>query len=392
MKKIYSEIGSRIRKRPTFKCGDGYPTLLIGGVGTAQESDSLEQEVAKAKRAVAIGAHVIADNSFYGDISEYHKALTDNVDAYIATVANYEFAAKCRQVNLSMNDVGDHFALDVLSEQAERGLDIISVHASFLLRHLPMVLSSKRLIPTTSKGGGVISSYLRSGRENPYYVYFDEILDIFKHYNTTLSLGSVFRPATVCDCFDVLLIEELTVMGELVLRAQNAGVPVMVEGIGHSTIGNIPTHIRLAKTLCHNAPYRMLPMATDIALGYDHISAAIAGAVGVASGANVITCVSRAEHLGLPREKDVEEAIIAGKIAVHCGELSDPTANFDRDRQMSTTRWHHGCKGDWTAAIFPEGALLALEDHNRLDDQAIKCSMCGKYCGIAAANEATRLN
>jgi phosphomethylpyrimidine synthase len=378
-------IGNKIRKRPVFQCGDGHPTLVIGSVGTSQKSDSLATEIEKTKRAVALGAHAVTDHSFYGDIIEYHRGLIDNVDAYISTVANYELAARCRDDGTGFRGVNDHLPIDILREQVERGMDIITIHASFLQRHLVSVSTSKRLIPTTSKGGGIISSWMRSrGEENPYYTYYDEILDMFKEYNTTISLGTVFRPATVCDSWDDVLIEELTVMGELVQRAYDKGVPIMIEGLGHSTMGNMQAHITIAKTLCHGAAYRMLPMATDIALGYDHISAAIAAAVGVQCGVNAVLCVSRAEHIGLPREEDLEEAIIATRIGVHCGEISLPNADLSKDRQMSITRWKEGCKGDWSWAIHPEGAKQALERYDRLDDQIIQCSMCGSYCGIAA--------
>ncbi len=383
---LIAEIGSLRRNRPIISCGDGCPTFLIGGIGSAQNEHLLKNEIEKANRAVKLGVHGIVDNSFYGNIEEYHKALIDNVDAAICTVTVYEFASRCRESCVSMKDVDPRVAIDVLRSQAERGLDIITVHASYLFRHLERVRASTRIIPTTSKGGGIVADYMcQRKEENPYYVNFDDILCIFKQNHTTLALGSTFRPATVCDAFDELLVNELTVMGELVERAQSAGVAVMIEGIGHATIGNIPIHIQLAKKLCHNAPYRMLPMATDVALGYDHISAAIAAAVGVAAGANLVTCVTRAEHVGLPSAADIEEGIIAGKIAAHCGEISLPGASLQRDMAMSSARWERGCRGDWKQAVHPIGALAALKSHAGNGPEAIQCSMCGKYCGIAAA-------
>lgn len=235
-----------------------------------------------------------------------------------------------------------------------------------------------------SKGGGIISKYLRNTeQENPYFEYFDDVIALFAEYGAAISLGTSFRPATVCDTWDMLLFEELITMGELCRRAQNANVPIMVEGIGHATINHIPQHIQLAKELCNGAPYRVLPMATDIALGFDHISAAIASAVAVNSGADAITCVSRAEHIGLPSQEDLEEAIIATIIAAHCGEVS-VNREMSKERQMSLTRWQQGCKGDWTVAACPEGAKKALKKYDRLDDQLIQCSMCGAYCGITA--------
>jgi phosphomethylpyrimidine synthase len=385
-------IGNKIRQRPTIGCGASYPTLISGSIGTAQDTDNIKTEMTKAKLAQAMGVHIIADNSFYGDINEYHRALTGNIDAYIATVASYEYAIRLNSTVGLTPSKKSRLALKILEEQVMRGIDIITIHASVLKNHILMLEKSKRIIPTTSKGGCIISNFMtESENENPYYEFYDEILKIFKQYNVTISLGSTFRPATICDTFDNLLIEELTVMGELVERANNAQVPIMIEGLGHSTINNIPTHIRIAKTLCHDAPYRMLPMATDIAFGYDHISAAIAAAVGVASGVNIVTCVSRAEHVGLPSLHDIEEAIITCKIAVHCGEISLSEAKQTRDRQMSITRWKYGCKGDLSSTIYPNGAEEALKRYNQMKDQEIRCSMCGEFCGIANGKKLTSL-
>jgi phosphomethylpyrimidine synthase len=274
--------------------------------------------------------------------------------------------------------------LRILEAQARRGIDLITVHASALKQHFALVAESKRLIPTTSKGGGIVADYIHhTGRENPYFEGFDELLDIFRDFNVTLSLGTTFRPASVCDSWDFLLAAELETMGELTARALHKGVNVMVEGIGHAPVSAIPTHVKLAKKYCKGVPYRLLPMATDAALGFDHISGAIATSFAVAAGADAVTCMSRAEHIGLPTAQDLEEAIISTRIAAHCGDLVK-LANFSLDRQISTTRWKQGCKGDWQASIYPAGARMALESRGRLHDQMIQCGMCSEFCGITA--------
>jgi phosphomethylpyrimidine synthase len=177
--------------------------------------------------------------------------------------------------------------------------------------------------------------------------------------------------------------EEIKAQGELVKRAHEAGVPVMIEGFGHADIGSIPTYIRLTKAICRGAPYRILPMCTDRALGFDHISGAIATATAVSFGADAVTAMSRAEHIGLPNEEDLEEAIVATRIAVAAGELVK-LGEISSELQMSRTRWAQGCKGDWTTAIYPRGAELALAERGRLGDQLIQCGMCGDFCGIAS--------
>jgi len=227
-----------------------------------------------------------------------------------------------------------------------------------------------------------------TGRENPYYTQFDELLEIFEEYDVTLSLGTSFRTATVCDSWDTLLASEVETMSELSERALNHGVNVMVEGMGHVPIDEIPSHVEMTKRMCHDVPYRVLPMSTDIALGYDHISGAIGAAVAVGAGADAVTAISRAEHIALPNKEDLEEAIIAAKIGSHAGELAQ-LGDFSRDYQMSRTRWEQGCKGDWTVAIDSEYAEEALRKRGRLDDQLVQCDMCGDHCGIVAGNVTT---
>jgi phosphomethylpyrimidine synthase len=377
------EIRNKLHNVTPKACGEGQSTLIIASIGNSTPDDELATEVEKAKAAQKVGADVVTDHSFYGDIPNYHAALVNNnLDILVSTVGCYEFAAKNPGYNF--RDTAEDEAILILEEQAKRGIDIITVHASFKNEHLFLLKQSNRLIPMTSKGGGIVSSYMRStGRENPYYQYFDRILETFASYKVTLSLGTSFRTATVCDHWDRLLATEVDTMSELVKRATNMGVNVMVEGMGHVPIDKIPFHVRMTKAICHNVPYRVLPMATDIALGYDHISGAIAGACAVAAGADAITCMSRAEHIGLPTLDEMREAVIASRIAAHCGELVK-LQNFSRDHQMSITRWEQGCKGDWTVAAYPEGAREALEAKGRLDDQLIQCGMCGAHCGIAS--------
>lgn len=382
------EIRNSLRNKPRVKCGENAKTLIIASIGTSDKADSLDSEIEKAQTASQVGANVVTDHSFYGDIPNYHRRLVNELDILISTVGCYEFAATHQK--RFWKNIDHMLPIKILEEQVLRGVDIITVHSSLKKEHLLMINDTDRLIPTTSKGGGIISNYMQvTKRENPYYEYFDEILEMFKKFNVTLSLGTTFRPATICDGFDKLLFSELKTMGGLVERAISKGVNVMVEGIGHATIGSIPTHVFLAKKYCHNVPYRTLPMATDAALGFDHISGAISGAVAVANGADAITCMSRAEHIGLPNLEDLKEAIIATKIAAHCGELMK-LKDFTKDLQISKTRWKNGCKGDWESSIYPEGAKAALITHNRLDDQLIQCGMCGDFCGISAGIAATQ--
>lgn len=383
-------IGSKLRDRPRTLCGDGAPTLIIGSVGTSRSADSLEAELEKVRAAAHTGAHVVTDHSFYGDIPAFHKAIAEHVDVLLSTVACYEFAAAHERRQWRQVDPG--LPIEMLRAQLDRGVDLVTLHASLRKADVLAAKDSARTIPTTSKGGGIMSSYMRStGRENPYFERFDAVLDLFRSRGAALSLGTTFRSATVVDGWDSDMATEIAVMGDLVRRAHEAGVPVMVEGLGHADIGAIPTYIRLTKIKCAGAPYRILPMATDRALGYDHISGAIATAVAVANGADAVTAMSRAEHIGLPTLADMEEGLIATKVAAAAGELLK-VGDFAAEHQMSRTRWAHGCKGDWTTAVHPDGAERALAERGRLNDQLIKCGMCGDFCGIASGIATVKLS
>jgi phosphomethylpyrimidine synthase len=383
-------IGNKLRDRPTKTCGAGSPTLIIASVGTSSTGDTIAAELAKVRHAAELGADAVTDHSFYGDIPAFHRAIADQVDVLLSAVTCYEFAAHHQRSDWS--GAGAREPIDLLEDQLSRGLDLVTVHASLLRAHTEHAHLSKRLIPTTSKGGGIVSSYMRStGRENPYFEYFDDLLAIFKSVGATISLGTTFRTATVCDTWDDDMATEIRTMSGLVKRSLAAGVPIMVEGFGHASLDAIPTYVRLTKAHCHQVPYRVLPMATDRALGFDHLSGAIAASAAVAAGADAVTAMSRAEHIGLPEKGDLEEAIIATRIAAGCGELVK-LRDFSADAQMSRTRWAQGCKGDWTAAIYPDGAEEALRTRNRLDDQLIQCGMCGDFCGINAGIATVKLS
>jgi phosphomethylpyrimidine synthase len=375
-------IGSDRRDRPKTACGAGAPTVIIGSVGTSNDSDSIEAELAKVERAQELGATAVTDHSFYGDIAGFHRAIADHCDVILSVVTCYAFAAHYEK--RQWRNVSPELPAEILRDQLERGVDMVTVHATPRRVDVLNARDSKRVIPTTSKGGGIISSYIRAtGRENPYYEYYDTVLNLLRSYGATLSLGNTFRAASVVDGWDRHMAQEIHAQGELVKRAQQAGVPVMVEGFGHADLAAIPTYIRLTKAICHGAPYRILPMSTDRALGYDHISGAIATATAVSFGADAVSAMSRAEHIGLPSTEDLEEALIATRIAATAGELVK-LGDTAAEHQMSRTRWAQGCKGDWTTAVYPRGAELALHERGRLNDQLIQCGMCGDFCGIAS--------
>lgn len=371
------------RDVPAKKCGPAQKTLIIASIGTANPHDPVDVEVAKAEMAQALGADVITDHSFYGDLEHIHRRLLDSLSIPLSTVACYEFGAVLMKDGTK--SCPSERAVAILERQARSGVALITVHAALRRQDLVTVAASARLIPMGSKGGGILSGYMQeTGRENPYYEYFDSILEICATHAVVISLGTALRPCSVCDRLDDVFMAELTTMGELVSRAQAAGVGVMIEGVGHALIDAIPEYIRLAKQTCGQVPYRVLPMVTDTALGCDHISGAIGTAVSVAAGADAVTCISRSEHIGLPSLEDLREAIIATKVAAYCGELVK-LRNLRNDHDMSRARWKYGCKGDWSKAILPDIARTILEERGLLGSLTLQCSMCGEYCGIKAS-------
>ena len=274
------EIGSTLRNVTHRGCGEGCRTLIIASIGTSLPTDPTGEEMTKARLAEQVGADVVTDHSFCGDIAALHTALSRDLKVLVSCVSCYELAAALPGERMSA--IPPDAAVEMFEQQAGRGLDLITVHASFLRRHLDALRDCRRIIPTTSKGGAIVSALMRAtGRENPYYEGFDRVLDICSRFHVTLSLGTSFRPGSVCDEWDELLETELECMRDLVERAHARGVGVMIEGIGHAAIDEIPRHVHVAKRMCHGAPYRVLPMATDIALGFDHISGAIAAATAV---------------------------------------------------------------------------------------------------------------
>lgn len=384
-------IKNKLRNCSSVLCGSDHPTLIIGSIGSSRTHDSLENEFKKALIVQSSGAHAVTDHSFYGDLDNFHKQLVNRLEILVSCIACYEFSAAQQGFVTHINK--NISPIDLICTQAKRGIDLITIHASLLCEHIAILQNNNRLIPMTSKGGGIVAKhFLTQKQENPYYKQFGEILDICREYSVTLSLGTSLRPASVCDGWDSLLDSELDIMSDLVCQAKAKNVSIMVEGIGHARISSIPTYISIAKARCQDVPYRILPMATDAGLGLDHISGAIGTAVAVAAGANAVTCMTRAEHIGLPTEEDLREGIAATRIAVHCGEISKQNANLDRDKGISELRRTTGCKSDWQLAICPEIAQAELEKHGNSYSEEIQCGMCGEHCGLESSLRSVRTN
>lgn len=381
------KFGNKNNSLNNLCVGEKQRTLVIAGIGTSENTCSADLEFKKAQLALDAGADMISDHSFFGDINFFQKKLISELGARLSVVASYELSKRYNREKWDKLDLNS--VLSLIEEQISRGIDIITIHATLTHDDLRLLKTSGRIIPMSSKGGGIIADYMaQTGEENPYWVFFDEILNLVSGTGVAISLGTTFRPASVCDKWDDFSENEITKMGELVARADERNVPIIVEGLGHVSINEIESIVKKTKLKCHNAPYRILSVATDRAIGGDHISGAIAAAVAVANGANMIQAVSRKEHIGLPDCEDVVEAVTSAKIAAAVGELVS-IGNYELECEMAKSRWENGCHGNLNFSINPKSVpALAVKGNDCIKS----CSMCGDYCGLEFAHSVLKGN
>ena len=351
---------------------DTYPKI-VSNVGLTSNDESFSEEKEKAIAAVKAGADIISDLSLVSNLSEVHQWYTENIDRPISCVAAYETFLKVAQKKAN----AEEFIRD-FENQAKRGIDLITLHATVRRNDLELIRSSERLIPTTSRGGAmVLDCMIRNGYDNPYAEFFDDILKIAQKYHVCISLGPTFRPASVWDCIyqNDLHLLEIDRMATLAKKAMELGVGIAIEGIGHAPINVIPALVSEAKTKCHNAPYRVLSVATDIAMGFDHVSSAISSAIAVQYGADSITCVTRNEHIGKPSLASVVESVYSARIAAEVGFRSRK-GEFPLDYKVSAARRDMGCHATCTAFLFPE----LIQSIPPKEEYGKSCGMCGDYC------------
>lgn len=359
----------------SYMFGSGCRPIINASIGTSMEHNTFEIEIAKAKVAVDAGASMITDHSICGDVIAFHKELRSNIHVPLACVPIYE-------LSLRNEEFTDDQALDMLKEVLDRGFNILTIHATALLSDISHPITNDRVIKITSKGGRLILDRMaKTGLENPFYSQFSRILQLVKGYNAAISLAPIYRPAGVVDNSldpnDPYWIE-VSRMSTLVRQAVDAEVPIIVEGIGHAMLSLIPEYVKRAKSMCMGVPYKVLTVSTDIALGYDHISSAIASSVAVYNGADIVTAVTPSEHIALPSIRQVEEGVVAANIAIHSAKLCS-TDCVEMDRRMSRSRaTRRTCQGSIEDAIYPIGAERAVRKD--LFDKG--CSMCGSLCAF----------
>jgi phosphomethylpyrimidine synthase len=367
--------------------GRGLRTKVNVNLGTSRDFPRLADEMRKVRTSLAYGADALMDLSTGGDLRRIRKAVLARAPVPLGTVPIYQAAVKVLAARRSIVEMTEEDLFEAIESQAREGVDFMTVHCGLTLKAIGRLKSQGRVADVVSRGGAFhLAWMLHNDRENPFYARYDRLLEIASRHDVTLSLGDGLRPGAIADATDRPQIEELLTLGELVKRAVEAGVQVMVEGPGHVPLDQIEMNMRLQKRVCHGAPFYVLgPLVTDIAPGYDHIVSAIGGAVAAAAGADFLCYVTPAEHLGLPTEDDVREGLIASRIAAHAADIVKgvPGAR-ERDLELARARKRLDWETQRRLAIDP-AKFAAVRKRRRSRTRA--CSMCGDFCAMRIVGE-----
>ena len=364
--------------------GSMLKTKINVNLGTSRDWKDLDMELEKVNDAVNMGAESIMDLSSFGDTQKFRRKLTAQCPAIIGTVPIYDAVVYYHK---PLKEITSKEWIDIVEMHAKDGVDFMTIHVGINKATAGRFKKNKRLTNIVSRGGSIIFAWMEmTGEENPFYEHYDHILDICREYDVTLSLGDACRPGCIADAGDISQIEELVTLGELTKRAWEKDVQVIIEGPGHMALNQIEAYMTIQQTICQGAPfYVLVPLVTDIAPGYDHITAAIGGAIAAANGASFLCYVTPAEHLRLPDVNDVKEGIIASKIAAHAADIAKGIKGAaDWDRQMSTARKNLDWEEMFRLSIDPEKARRYRAQAK--PEKEDTCSMCGNFCAVKNMN------
>ena len=364
--------------------GDGTRVKINVNLGISGDCKDYEMELRKVRMAIDMGAESIMDLSNYGKTNTFRKQLIDMSPAMIGTVPMYDAIGYLEK---DLLEITAQDFLRVVEAHAREGVDFMTIHAGINRRAVEAFMREGRKMNIVSRGGSLLFAWMQmTGNENPFFEYYDDVLDILRRYDVTISLGDALRPGCIDDASDAGQISELIELGNLAKRAWDKDVQVMIEGPGHMAMNEIAANMQMEKRLCHGAPFYVLgPLVTDIAPGYDHITSAIGGAIAAQAGANFLCYVTPAEHLRLPDENDVREGIVASKIAAHAADIAIglPGAR-DRDNAMAEARHKLDWPAQFALALDPEKAQRFYEQVPPTERHT--CSMCGKMCAVRTTN------
>lgn len=369
--------------------GKGLRTKVNANIGTSKDRVDIHDEIEKLHVIVKYGADAVMDLSTGGPIKELRRALIKESPIAIGTVPVYEAAVRAVELYGSIKAMTEDMLFDVIEEHLRDGVDFITVHAGLTMKAIERLRNDRRILDVVSRGGSLLLEWMiYNERENPLYEHFDRLLEIAKRYDVTLSLGDALRPGCLEDATDRSQIEELVTIGELRDRALREGVQVIIEGPGHVPLNQVELNIKIQKELCKGAPFYVLgPLVTDIAMGYDHIAAAIGGAVAAMAGADFLCYVTPSEHIRLPGIEDVKEGVIASRIAAHAADIAKgiPSA-IEKDRLMARYRKELNWEGQINLSLDPEKVRRLRQEVPPSEEDV--CSMCGEFCAIRTVKRA----
>lgn len=367
--------------------GQGLRTKVNVNLGTSRDFPQLRDELAKVRVSLRYGADALMDLSTGGDIKKIRRAILKASPVPVGTVPIYQAAVEAIARRGAIVDMTADDLFQAVENQAREGVDFMTVHAGLTLRGIERLRKQGRVADVVSRGGAFLLAWmLHNRRENPFYSDYDRLLELAARYDITLSLGDGLRPGSVLDATDRPQVEELLTLGELVKAAREAGVQAMVEGPGHVPLDQVEMNIRLEKRLCQGAPFYVLgPLVTDIAPGYDHIVAAVGGALAAAAGADFLCYVTPAEHLGLPSVDDVKEGLIASRIAAHAADIVKGVPGaLSKDLAISRARKSLDWETQKRLAVDPAKFELV---RRRRRSRSRACSMCGEFCAMRIVSE-----
>lgn len=368
-----------------FGVGEDLSTKVNVNLGISGDKADAAEEWKKVKIAEDFGADAIMDLSNSGKTRQFRQQLIDETPLMVGTVPMYDAIGYMEKplVKLTKDDL-----FEVVRAHAEDGVDFMTIHCGINKSVTKTFKETGRLMNIVSRGGSLLFGWMEvTGNENPFYEFYDELLEICHEYDVTISLGDSCRPGCLYDSNDATETAEMIELGKLCKRAWAAGVQVMVEGPGHMALDEIAANMKLQKRLCHNAPFYVLgPLVTDIGVGYDHITAAIGGAISASSGADFLCYVTPAEHLCLPNAQDVLDGLMATKIAAHAADIAKKVPHArDMDDKMGQARRKLDWDAMWKCALDPVTGKKRYEESPAATEGT--CTMCGKMCAVRTVNK-----
>ncbi len=371
--------------------GKGLRTKINANIGTSKDRISLDEEMEKLDVLIKYGADAVMDLSTGGPIKDIRRLLMRKSTISVGTVPIYEAVAKAAEEKGSISKMSVDDLFGAIEGQAEEGVDFVTVHCGLTRKTIETLREDGRILDIVSRGGAFLVEWMiYNDRENPLYEDYDRLIEISKKYDLTLSLGDSARPGCIADATDRTQIDELLTLGALRDRAVQQGVQVIIEGPGHVPLNQVELNMKIQKEICKGAPFYVLgPLVTDIAMGYDHIAAAIGGAVGAAAGADFLCYVTPSEHIRLPTIEDVKEGVIASKIAAHAADIAKGVKGaIDLDIEMAKRRKALDWNGQIELSLNPEKVKSWRAEVPPTESEV--CSMCGEFCAIKTVEEALR--